>query len=1807
MLGNCPTGSRIAFYIPRYEYQRNDNTQNKPKIQSNEWIKTCKYFIERNDKLQKGDNSLPLLVNKEYLSNFLDNSIEGNNTNVVLYGDKDEDITTDINESFHIRTITSIITEAYKKIDNLSTKLENENLVKKIREKSINIPKLVFSLVVKTTYKPNERSLIRKYESLTVLNIIDFTTIQTNMDNDGYSAEVKTILNIITGLKSNLFYSPYLNPPYWSQTQYSPRDCQTLIVLFSQASAESLDAELNDLLISLNILSDPKKGIEIENNKDTKTITDENIIRNKNDNNDENIDRNDNEGSNDNIDNNITNYDNNDETMNNPNNMTILNKKNNRKTNIKNKTPEQIDALINNYQKQIKDYFDKDIAKTNYIERIENELENCKKVLNSYSISDSFLRKKFVEMNYNMKMYKEQIDELEQMVNEKERQLLEQKQEKQKMIEEEKKLLKTKLEKYSQTDDIQPEAIQPVKSQSKQDQQSNEPTISENEELLKNEIQLYKDNEIRYVEMLEDIELTKSFKLNNFEQNKDIIEYYLTNLKCKIDNITQDLKSINVLENTKAEDYNDDTVSLNRSTVVNEQSSIINNQNDNPISYEIYRLNEILKEKEKENCLLKDKIKKLESTPVLIEKEKEKEESTIVSTPKIMNDPIEDDIYTIQINRIRELEKNLHDVTCERDNNISKISDLEFSLMKAQTLILSNTLNKKEEERINGNNSNVNDAKVNNNLNNNNNNENNDPNTTTNQNTSFYLSEFSSFIPPSPPSVSAFSPPTSPTSIASEESEPLYLTENIFQNLRKYKSKKGSKSHEKSKNHSRSSSNKNKDNINYYNSDNNFELNSPSRSINMYKGEEPFHNIDIPKPKYNKQSNRNTLYICDGLDSIYNSIEDKKSRQQITEKLSSLCLDSPKKRDFDKEHRRANSIDCFNIESNKYYNKPNLDLLCKNKSCSFANYEDVKESKKEEDIGNKSYQISIRKNENDSVCDNNNNIINNNNEDFIKDYSNHDDNQSINNDERDTYVKVPQMVVEYDRSRITIKSEEVEKFIPLNYILQEKKSHHHSIRKSSQEVCSSPSSYTYENPSVISSSSRSHYPTKATKKNIDIKSPSISSNSKKSKTHTKTRKSSKIHQSDQPDNYVDHTSNATIKNEPYQSQNAVIDENRMKNISSKSSIDKDKTPNHEKDLVSSHKNDNTSDSKSNMTFNKINSVSNSNPTNYSYNKYGNSLNYNNYNNYNVSNISNNDDKHTGKITDKYKIPRNKVKSNSKSSSPSITINESNHVLAAPTTYNKNINTITSTTKEHQRQIDNDDNNRILNKEILNELKLNNSQEVTASINSITSDEEDDNETTSDEASSSSDSISSTYSNDNDNESCSEDDEEEEEEEENNDDNNEEDEEDEEDDKREYPSYIIKQNDSSRFLYNEPYESYEPYNMNQYDLTQSSESRKSSSSNSKKKHSKKSKYINLTHDYIKKSRHDNMYYTHNTSNYNSNNNKTSDNINKNSNFTSYTNSPKQNYSNLNINKSHIKKSNYDSSVLKSYNNSNSINNISNSNNIINNNSTFNYNMSYSQQQNSYNPLSSLTYINNNSSNYGSALNNSNNLSMNYSSINIKSNNNIPEKKPREVIKKRKIPQEKKSSSNKTNESLMKLNQLSLGELQNTSKGNTNYNEKSVYQISNSIYHSALNNKNGSINKYNSFNNNKENYNNSNFNQTNKDIPEPKRKPREKEETSNIYKLSHRISKIFSSKKNNSSKRLSQASLDTLQSEKHNGHSSFFTPSFFHNESSKRNSIAIMDTSKNNYFDSEPYDSVEKEKYIVPPKRAHKHIKNCIPKN
>jgi hypothetical protein len=1199
MLGNFSKGSRIAFYIPRYEYQR--NTQDRPKIQSSEWIKTCKYFIESNEQIRQvqDKNSTSTIVNKEYLTNFLESTIQGKDTNIVLYGNKVEELPLKPDDNFHLRTVTSIVTEAFKIISNLSTSLENEGkkklslslkyyslisenevfdllnnnldenyriinikknpskdinasftseiyernwidhvmdinvksiddiinvfkqgfeffqkskVINKIREKSYNIPKLIVSLKVKTSFKPNERSLIRKYESLAVLNIIDFTAQDPNLNNDGNNFEIRTILNIINGLKRNLFYSPYLNPPYWSQTQYSPRDCQTLIVLFSEASPTVLDKEINDLLISSNIFSDSKNRMTDTNNS---INNNEDLINKKNDSNKSNNTSNENETS----------------IENNKNNNTTTNKKKNNKISItKIKTPEQIDALINNYQKQIKDYFDKDIAKRDYIERLENELESCKKTLNRYTISDSFLRKKFLEMNYNMKMYKEQIDELNQVLNEKNNQILDQNNQ---ILYQQQQIEQSITNQDRSESDIDENKLE-IEGFSKSEVLLNINKKSENEELLEKEIQLYKENEKHYVELLEDIELINSLKNNECETNKELIEYYLINLKSKFDIITQDLKSINVLENSKIGNYNEKSTSINKTSILNanEQSSIINNQNDNPISYEIYRLNEILKEKEKENCLLKDKIKKIKSsvpplphsTSQIYEKERTTKDSPLKSVHNSNND-----IFTSQINRIKELEKILKDVTSERDSNLNKISDLEFSLMKAQALIISNTLNKKEEEKNsskhnptnNNNKDEDNDEDEDENMKSN---ENNDPNIISTQNTSYYLSELSSFIPPSPPSISAFSPPTSPTSIASEEeTEPLCLTENIFPNLKKYK--KNSRSQTSHSRHGSISSSNNTtkhiDNYNYYNSGSNFELNSPTKSIDTNNDEEPYYNIKILNQKFNKPGNRNTLYVCDGIDNMFNNIEDANSRQRISEKLSSLGLDSLKKRNFEKEHRRANSIDCFNID---YHNKPNLELLNKNKSYCFVNHDDAKATK---DNSNKDYFIDNNK-RNSFYSNEYDNYDDETSSDYL--ISSHNRNYSLvkdNNNEKDTYIKVPQMVVEYDKSRITIKSEEIEKHIPLNYILHDNKHGHNSNSNSPYQVCSSPSSYTYENHSQISSSSKSPYLANIDNNSNKISNQSLTSSHNSSKRHKREKKPSNAHY-DYHDSYINQSSN-TIK------------------------------------------------------------------------------------------------------------------------------------------------------------------------------------------------------------------------------------------------------------------------------------------------------------------------------------------------------------------------------------------------------------------------------------------------------------------------------------------------------------------------------------------------------------------------------------------------------------------------------------------------------------------------------------------------------
>ncbi|KAG4097038.1 hypothetical protein H8356DRAFT_993721 [Neocallimastix lanati (nom. inval.)] len=1597
MLGNFSKGSRIAFYIPRYEYQR--NTQDRPKIQSSEWIKTCKYFIESNEQIRQvqDKNSTSTIVNKEYLTNFLESTIQGKDTNIVLYGNKVEELPLKPDDNFHLRTVTSIVTEAFKIISNLSTSLENEGkkklslslkyyslisenevfdllnnnldenyriinikknpskdinasftseiyernwidhvmdinvksiddiinvfkqgfeffqkskVINKIREKSYNIPKLIVSLKVKTSFKPNERSLIRKYESLAVLNIIDFTAQDPNLNNDGNNFEIRTILNIINGLKRNLFYSPYLNPPYWSQTQYSPRDCQTLIVLFSEASPTVLDKEINDLLISSNIFSDSKNRMTDTNNS---INNNEDLINKKNDSNKSNNTSNENETS----------------IENNKNNNTTTNKKKNNKISItKIKTPEQIDALINNYQKQIKDYFDKDIAKRDYIERLENELESCKKTLNRYTISDSFLRKKFLEMNYNMKMYKEQIDELNQVLNEKNNQILDQNNQ---ILYQQQQIEQSITNQDRSESDIDENKLE-IEGFSKSEVLLNINKKSENEELLEKEIQLYKENEKHYVELLEDIELINSLKNNECETNKELIEYYLINLKSKFDIITQDLKSINVLENSKIGNYNEKSTSINKTSILNanEQSSIINNQNDNPISYEIYRLNEILKEKEKENCLLKDKIKKIKSsvpplphsTSQIYEKERTTKDSPLKSVHNSNND-----IFTSQINRIKELEKILKDVTSERDSNLNKISDLEFSLMKAQALIISNTLNKKEEEKNsskhnptnNNNKDEDNDEDEDENMKSN---ENNDPNIISTQNTSYYLSELSSFIPPSPPSISAFSPPTSPTSIASEEeTEPLCLTENIFPNLKKYKKN--------------------------------------SRSQTSHS--QPYYNIKILNQKFNKPGNRNTLYVCDGIDNMFNNIEDANSRQRISEKLSSLGLDSLKKRNFEKEHRRANSIDCFNID---YHNKPNLELLNKNKSYCFVNHDDAKATK---DNSNKDYFIDNNK-RNSFYSNEYDNYDDETSSDYL--ISSHNRNYSLvkdNNNEKDTYIKVPQMVVEYDKSRITIKSEEIEKHIPLNYILHDNKHGHNSNSNSpyQQEKCFN--------------------------------------NNKNNSQNVK---------------------NATNNN------NTNYNSNINSNINMTNPIN----------INSNNTNNNNSNNRHSI---------------YITNTYGNYSSYNNYGNYGSPNSAN----AVSKRHDNHVVQKSKMKSSNSSSriiSSSIHKNEMNYLSS------NNINPTIIGYNEVQKSLVDDD-NMILNNEILNELNINTTQEIniieTEITNTITSEEEDEDDSISKNESTTSKHESISYSSNSEsviNES----------------------------EKQEFPSYIIKQNDSTKFTYNEN------YNINQYDLSQSEIS---STNSSIKKHSKKTNTKPYNH-YLKKSFNNNS-------------------------------------------KSKRK----------------SINTINNSNNT------------------------SRTFNNGKNNSYEGS-------NINYSS-NIKINNSI-EKKQKD--KKRKIPVEKKIKGN--NENVMKM---TINESSNPNMKNSTYNDKSFYLINNNMYNDST------------YKENKENIGNSNYNQPKKENIERRK---EKEETSNLYKLSHRISKIFSSKKNNnnnnsnSSKRLSQISIDTLQSEKNNEHSNFFTPNFFHNES-KRNSLAVTDHKRINYMGaSDPYNILEKEKF----KKEHKHMINCIPK-
>jgi len=1687
-----------------------------------------------------------------------------------------------------------------------------------------------------------------------------------------------------------------------------------------------LDEKLNDLLISLNIFSDPKKTNENEASNQN-SVTDTNNEANK------------------------SNYDNqnklDDKSINDDANTTItINKdpsrtedqKNNQKSIINGKTPEQIDTLIKNYQKQIKDYFDKDIAKTNYIERIENELENCKKMINSYSISDSFLRKKFVEMNHNMKAYKEQIDELEVMLHEKENQLVQQKQDTENKLLQQKQDIENQLKQQIQNNENQlkqqkqeaehqllqqkKEAEQKLLQQKKEAEyqliqqrkeaedlvRTRDETIkileekkkqfsemnkkSENEELLEQEIQLlnediqkleneiqrlmkevqrlekevqrlekevqileqeirrleneiqrYQENEKSYINLLEDIELTKNFRPVELNLNKDIIEFYLIHLKSIIDKITQDLKSINNSDCIEEEELNEEFFSIPG----NEKSSIPYQQDNNTISYEIYRLNEILKEKEKENCSLKDRIKKLECAPCTPrEPDEEMEENLLEHTPKMISPPPDDDIYTIQVNRIRELEKNLHDVTCERDNNMNKISDLEFSLMKAQTLILSNTLNKKEEEKDKRD---TKDTMLQGNLNlplpvg-----HDNDPNLLTNQNTSFYISELSSFVPPSPPSMSAFSPPSSPTSMVSEDTEPLYLSENIFPNLKKYKSKKNSKSHEKVNHYNTGMYNSFLDSYDNYHNGNNNELFSPSKPNCFYDEDESKYKNQMRKLK--GQSSRNTLYVCDGLDNIYNGIEDNESRQHIAEQLSSIRMDAPKKRDFDKEHRRANSIDCLNIKSNKYNNRPPMDMFTK--SNSFATYENAKEPKKENELLlNKSCYATT--NSPLKLLDTDSRFSNDSEDLIMSNYHKKDENEiedeikekkkekeKINNefdsihDIRDTYMKVPQMVVEYDRSRITIKSEEIEKFLPLNYILKDKNTNHHSITKNNS--ASVTSSSTCDNPSFVSSSSKSLYNTVSNRSMQSSKTSKSHNHShnrshnhnhsrshsrgrihshnhshKHKHSHSKTRKLNKSHQQDLSENYINQTT-STIKNGSYQSKSMIIDKGNLKKINSKSSLSQQEMS---KSMTYSKKESenptvihNTTTTNPNANAAASNNSQILNQSLNFYNNYGNYINYNSYSNYNLSfndddyNNSTSTIKNNNKITDLNKIPRNKTKSNSRITPSSTTKNElTYHSMnktptpthtATPTNNNHHHSTILSASHKYpQNSLKHENSNTILNKEVLNELKaMNNSQNLTVSPCN-NEDEEEENTTSSDETASTSDDDT-TCSTDTENESNS---------------GGVDTDNDKEEDNQDYPSYIIKQNDTSKkFIYNEP------YHMNQNDHSELPESKDQANSGNHrvKKHSHKINYGNPNYE-GNNNESKSRVYTH--SHHISDNNKNGESTNKsNINYSSYRESPSnKTYSTINPNHP---SNPYETSILKNFN-SNSVSN--------NNNSIYNYNLSYSQQhQSSYNPLSSLTYVNTNNT-------------INYST------SNHPEKKRKEVIKKRKIPKEKKKDE-------LNLDKIPLSEQSNTTQRNNKYNDKSFYPVNNNIFHSALNNMGGNhnhgspINNIDNFINNKENYNNTNFNQPKKETLENKNnskksggKIKDKEEMNNIYKLSHRISKIFSSKKNhnsnsnnnnsnndnnnnknnintntntnanngnnsNSAKRISQISIDDLLNEKNNRISNFFNPNFHQN---KRNSIAVIDTSRLNCFADE---SENEKNFQNSSKKTHTYMKNWIPK-
>lgn len=107
-------------------------------------------------------------------------------------------------------------------------------------------------------------------------------------------------------------------------------------------------------------------------------------------------------------------------------------------------------------------------------------------------------------------MYKEQIDELNQILRDKNNQITDQSNQ---LLHQQEQIEQNNINQENKENDNDE-----IKSEIDKSSKTEVPLIinkkSENEELLEKKIQLYKDNEQYYVELLEDIELINSLKDN---------------------------------------------------------------------------------------------------------------------------------------------------------------------------------------------------------------------------------------------------------------------------------------------------------------------------------------------------------------------------------------------------------------------------------------------------------------------------------------------------------------------------------------------------------------------------------------------------------------------------------------------------------------------------------------------------------------------------------------------------------------------------------------------------------------------------------------------------------------------------------------------------------------------------------------------------------------------------------------------------------------------------------------------------------------------------------------------------------------------------------------------------------------------------------------------------------------------------------------------------------------------------------------------------------------------------------------------